>query len=72
MRRYPLLKIPTVTDAAHVSDVMSVLRFSHITKPILSSPIIGSQVEETNDKSYTCFFYVYSEHFGQKTKFIYN
>ena len=50
MRRYPLLKIPTVADPAHVSDVMSVLRFIHVTNPILSSPIIHSQAEETNDR----------------------
>ena len=50
MRRYPLLKIPTVADPAHVSDVMSVLRFIHVTKPILSSPIIRSQVKENNDR----------------------
>ena len=49
MRRYPLLKIPTVADPAHVNDIMSVLRFIHITTPILSSPIIRSQGEENND-----------------------
>ena len=33
----PLLKIPTIANLAHVSDVVSVLRFTQVTKPIISS-----------------------------------
>ena len=58
MRSYPLLKIPIVANPAHVSDVMSVLHFIHVTNPIISSPIIHSQVEETNDRAmlaFSCF-----------------
>ena len=49
MRSYPLLKIPTIADPAHVSDVMYVLRFIQVTKPIVSSRIIRFQVEQTNN-----------------------
>ena len=49
MRRYPLLKIPTIADPAHVSDVMYVLCFIQVTKPIVSSWIIRFQVEQTNN-----------------------
>ena len=49
MRRYPLLKIPTIADPAHVSDVMYVLCFIQVTKPIISSWIIRFQVEQTNN-----------------------
>ena len=48
MRSYPLLKIPTIADPAHVSDVMYVLRFIQVTKPIISSRLIRFQVEQTN------------------------
>ena len=34
---------------AHVSDVMYVLRFIKVTKPIISSSIIRFQVEQTNN-----------------------
>ena len=49
MRSYPLLKIPTIADPAHVSDVMYVLRFIQVTKPIISSTIIRFQVDQTNN-----------------------
>ena len=49
MRSYPLLKIPTIADPAHVSDVMYVLRFIQVTKPIISSRIFRFQVEQTNN-----------------------
>ena len=48
MRSYPLLKIPTIADPAHVNDVMYVLRFILVTKPIISSRIICFQVEQIN------------------------
>ena len=48
MRNYPLLKIPTIADPAHVNDVMYVLRFILVTKPIISSRIICFQVEQIN------------------------
>ena len=49
MRSYPLLKIPTIADPAHVSDVMYVLSFFQVTQPIISSQIICFQVEQTNN-----------------------
>ena len=49
MRSYPLLKIPTIADPAHVSDVMYILRFIQVTKLIISSQIIHFQVEQTNN-----------------------
>ena len=49
MRSYPLLKILTIADPAHVSDVMYVLCFSQVTKPTISSRIIRFQVEQTNN-----------------------
>ena len=49
MRSYPSLKIPTITDLARISDIMYVLRFIQVTKPIISSWIIRFQVEQTNN-----------------------
>ena len=49
MRSYRLLKISTIAEPAHVSDVMYVLRFIQVTKPIISSRIIRFQVEQTNN-----------------------
>ena len=65
MRRYPLLKIPTIADPAHVCDVMYELRFIQVTKPITSSQIIRFQIEQTNNIVALAVFYVYSEHFGR-------
>ena len=48
MRNYPLLKIPTIAEAALVSDVMYVLRFIQVTKPIISYRIIRFQFEQTD------------------------
>ena len=45
MRSYPLLKIPTIADPAHVSDVIHV----QVTKTVISSQIIRFQVEQTNN-----------------------
>ena len=49
MWSYPLLKILTIADPAQVSDVMYVLRFIQVTKPIMYSRIIRFQVEQTNN-----------------------
>ena len=49
MRSYPLFKISTIADPAHVSDVIYILSFIQVTKPILSSRIIRFQVEQTNN-----------------------
>ena len=49
IRSYPLLKIPTFADPAHVSDVMYVLCFVQVTEPIISSRLIRFQVEQTNN-----------------------
>ena len=48
MGSYPLLKWPTIADPAHVSDVMSILRFIQVTKPIISSRIIRFQAEHAH------------------------
>ena len=58
------LEIPTIADPAHVSDVMYVLHFIQVTKPIISSQIICFQVEQTNNIRCTRCFYLYSEHFS--------
>ena len=65
MRGYLLLKIPTTADPVHVSDVMYVLRFSQVTKPIVSSRIIRFQVKQTNNIVALAVLYVYSEQFGR-------
>ena len=67
MWHYPLLKIPTIADPAHVSDVMYVLRFIQVTKPIISSRIIRFQVEQTNNiVALAVFMFILpAEHFGR-------
>ena len=65
MRSPPLSKIPTIADPAHVSDVMYVLRFIQVTKPIVYSRIIRFQVEQSNNIAVLAVFYVYSEHVGR-------
>ena len=49
MRSYPLLKIPTIADPAHVSDVMYVNTFHSSNQPITSSRMVCFQVEQTNN-----------------------
>ena len=72
MRSYPLLKIPTITGLAHVSDVMYVLRFIQVTKPILSSRIIRFQVEQTNNIVVLTVFIFVLNILVEQTKFQYN
>ena len=55
------MKIPTFADPAHVNDVMYVLRFIQVTKPIISSRIIRFQVEQPNNIVALAVLYVYSE-----------
>ena len=43
------MKIPTIADPAHVSEVMYVVRFNQVTKHIISSRIICFQIEQTNN-----------------------
>ena len=57
--------IPTIADPVHVGDVMYVLRFIQVTKPIIFSRIIRFQIEQTNNIVAVAVFYVYSEHFGR-------
>ena len=64
MRSYPLLKIPTIADPAHDSDVIYILRFIPVTEPIISSRIIRFHVEQTNNIVALAVFYVYSEDFN--------
>ena len=69
MRCYPLLKIPTIADPAHVSDAMYVLRFIQVTKLIVSSRIICFQVEQTNSiVALTVLMFILNIS-GEQTKF---
>ena len=54
-----------IADPAHVSDVMYVLRFIKVTKPIISSQIIRFQVEQTNNIVALAVFMFIFEHFGR-------
>ena len=72
MRSYPLLKIPTIAELAHVSGVMCVLRLIQVAKPIISSRIIHFQVEQTNNivALVVCMFILNIS--VEQTKFQYN
>ena len=72
MWSYPLLNILTITDPAHVSDVMYVLCFIQITKLIISSRIIRFQVEQTNNIITLDVFVVILNISVKQTKFQYN
>ena len=72
MRRYPLLKLPTIADPAHISDIMYVLRFIQITIPIISSQIIRFQVEQTNNIVALAVFMFILNILVEQTKFQYN
>ena len=72
MQSYPLLMTPTIADPVHVSDVLYVLRFIQVTKPIISSWIIRFQVEHTNNiVALTVFMFIQNVSVEQ-TKFQYN
>ena len=72
MRSYPLLKIPTIADPAHVSYVMYVLRFMQVTKPIISPRIIHFEIEQTSHiVALTVFMFILNISVEQ-TKFQYN
>ena len=72
MRSYPLLKRSTIPDPTHASDVMYVLRFIQVTKPIISSRIIRFQVEQTkNIVALAVFMFILNISVTQ-TKFQYN
>ena len=68
----PVLKIPTFADPAHVSDVMYVLRFIQVTKPIISARIIRFQVEQTNNIVALAVFMFILNISVEQTKFQYN
>ena len=72
MRSYPVLKVPTITDPAHVSDVMYVLRFIQVTKPIISFRIISFQVEQTSSIAALAVFMFILNISVEQTKFQYN
>ena len=72
MQSYPLLKIPTIADPAQVSNVMYVLRFIQVTKPIISSRIIRFQVEQTNNIVALAVFMFIPNISVEQTKFQYN
>ena len=60
------LKIPAF------SDVMSLLHFIQVFEPIISSRIIRSQVEETNDRVALIAFMFILNISVKQTQFIYN
>ena len=72
MRSYPLLKISTIADPAHVSDVMYVLRSIQVTKPIISARIIRFQVEQTNNIVALAVFMFILNILVEQTTFQYN
>ena len=72
MRSYPLLKIPTIADPAHVSGIMYILCFFQVTKPIISSRIFRFQVEQTNNIDALAVFMFILNISVKQTKFQYN
>ena len=72
MRSYPLMKILAIDDPEHASDVMSILLFTQVTKPITSSRSIRSQVAETNETIAQTVFIFISKMSVEQTKFICN
>ena len=75
MRSYPLLKIPTIADPAHVSDIMYVLCFFQLTKPItcISSRMFRFQVEQTKFNIVALAVFIFILNISVKqTKFQYN
>ena len=72
MRSYPLLNRHTIADLAHVSDIMYVLRFIQVTKPIISFRIIPFQVEQTNNIVALAVFMFILNISVEQTKFQYN
>ena len=71
MRSYPLLKIPTTADLAHIIDDMYILRFIQVTKPIISYQIICFQVEETDNIVALAVFMITLNISVEQTKFQY-
>ena len=69
MRSNPLLKIPTIADPVHVSDIISVIRFIQVTKSIISSRIICFQVEQTNNRIALAVFMFILNILVEQTKF---
>ena len=66
------MKIPTFADLTHVIDVMYILRFIQVTKPIISSRIVRFQAEQTiNIVALAVFMFILNISVEQ-TKFQYN
>ena len=72
MQSYTLLKIPTIADPVHVGDIMYVLCFFQVTKPIISYRIICFQVEQTNNIVALAVFVFILNVSVEQTKFQYN
>ena len=66
------MKIPTLADPEHVNDVMYVLRFIQVTKPIISYRIIRFQIEQTNNIVALAVFMFVMTISVEQTKFQYN
>ena len=64
--------MPTFADPAHVSDVMYVLRFIQVTKPIIAFRIIRFQVEQTNNIVALAVFMFILNISVEQTKFQYH
>ena len=72
MQSYPLLKITTIVAPAHAIDVVYILRFIQVTKPIISYRIIRFQVEQSNKiVALTVFMFILTISVEQ-AKFRYN
>ena len=72
MQSYPLLKKPPVADPAHVSNVMYILHFIQVTKPVASFRIIRFWVEQTNNIVALAVFMFILNISVEQTKFQYN
>ena len=56
MKFIPLLKMPTVADQEHVNNVKSVLLFTQVTIPLMSSRITCSQVKSSLHSLFLCLY----------------
>ena len=72
MWSYPLLKIPNIADPVHVRDIIYILLFIQVTKPIISSRISSFQDEQTNNIVALAVFVFVLNILVEQTKFQYN
>ena len=63
--------MPTIADPAHVSDVMCILCFIQVTKPIISSELFVLVKQTNNIAALAVFMFILNISVDQ-TKFQYN